>query len=191
MKKAIFPPIAKQIPKSLIAHDDKRVDNYFWLNDREDQEVIDYLNAENAYTNKVLKHTEFFQKALFEEMKGRIKEDDTSVPYKLNGFWYITKFEKGKDYPIYTRKKDELNAVEELMFDCNEMAKNYSFFKLGSISISPNNTLAAFSQDTVSRRQYTIKIRKKFDIKDGGNTYLFFTIDKSDSKIVLICSKLT
>ena len=159
MKEKLHPPKAKQIAKYLLAHNDERVDNYFWLNDRENQEVIDYLNAENTYTKEILKHTESFQKNLFKEMKGRIKEEDTSVPYKLNGYWYITKFEKGKDYPIYARKKETLSAPEEIIFDCNEMAKGHTYFKLGGITISPDNTMAAFSQDTVSRRQYTIKVK--------------------------------
>lgn len=159
MKKEILPPKAKEIPRLLLAHNDERIDNYFWLNNRENQEVIDYLDAENTYTKEILEHTETFQKSLFEEMKGRIKEDDSSVPYKLNGYWYITKFEKGKDYPIYTRRKETLEAPEELLFDANEMANGYAYFKLGSIAISPDNTLAAFSQDTVSRRQYTIRVK--------------------------------
>jgi oligopeptidase B len=151
-------PIAKKVPTELTVHGDTRIDNYYWLNDRESQEVIEYLNAENAYTKQMLAHTETFQKSLFEEMKSRIKEVDTSVPYKLNGYWYITKYKKGKDYPIYVRKKS-LNAKEELLFDCNVMAKDHAYFNLGGISISPDNTLVAFSTDTVSRRQYTIQIK--------------------------------
>ena len=99
------PPIANKIPKELKIHGDVRVDEFYWLNDRENPEVIDYLNKENDYYKQETKHTENFQKDLFEEMKSRIKEDDSSVPYKYNGYWYITKYEKGKDYPIYTRKK--------------------------------------------------------------------------------------
>ncbi|AEH02201.1 S9 family peptidase [Lacinutrix sp. 5H-3-7-4] len=152
-------PIAKKIEKKLECHNDVRIDNYFWMNDRENQEVIDHLNTENNYTKSILKHTEAFQKELFEEMKGRIKEDDTSVPYKLNGYWYITKYEKGKDYPIYTRKKESLESEEEIIFDCNEMAKGHAYFKLGGISISPDNTMASFSIDTVSRRQYTLQVK--------------------------------
>ena len=155
----INPPIAKKVSKKLEMHNDTREDNYFWMNDREDDAVINHLNAENSYAKSVLKHTENFQKSLFEEMKGRIKEDDESVPYKLNGYWYITKYEKGKDYPIYLRKKETLGAVEEILFDCNEMAKGYSYFKLAGISISPDNTMASFSIDTVSRRQYTLQIK--------------------------------
>lgn len=159
MKKIILPPVAKRIPKKLKTHNDVRVDDYYWLNDKDNPEVISYLNAENAYTKHMMAHTEDFQKALFEEMKGRIKEDDTTVPFKLNGYWYITRYEKGKDYPIYVRKKESLDADEEILFDCNEMAKDYSYFNLGSIAISPDNTLACFSTDTVSRRQYTIQIK--------------------------------
>ena len=158
MKDSIFPK-AKKVPKKLIAHNDVRIDKYYWLNDREDQEVLDYLNTENKFTKGKMAHTEHFQKELFEEMKARIKEDDQSVPYKLNGYWYLTRFERGKDYPIYTRKKESLEAPEELLFDCNVMAKEHTYFNLGSISISPDNTLAAFTADVVSRRQYTIQIK--------------------------------
>ncbi|WP_420868350.1 S9 family peptidase [Aestuariivivens sediminis] len=153
------PPIAKKIPKELKIHNDVRIDNYYWLRNRDNEEVIAYLNAENEYTKSVMKHTERFQTALFEEMRGRIKEDDTTVPYKLNGYWYITRYEVGKDYPIFSRKKDTLDAQEEILFDCNDMAKDQVYFNLGGISISPDNTMAAFSTDLVSRRQYTIQIK--------------------------------
>ncbi|GAA3790854.1 oligopeptidase B [Corallibacter vietnamensis] len=159
MKNLKQAPVAKKIPHELKIHNDVRVDNYFWLNDRENPDVIAYLQAENAYTKDVMAHTEDFQKSLFEEMKARIKEDDSSVPYKLNGYWYMTRFEKGKDYPIYTRKKESLDAEEEVLFDCNEMAKTHAYFKLGGISVSPDNTMAAFSTDIVSRRQYSIQIK--------------------------------
>ncbi|MFV9550974.1 S9 family peptidase [Algibacter sp. PT7-4] len=159
LKKVIKFPVAKKIPQKLTIHNHTRIDNYYWLRDKESPDVIDYLNAENAYTKQVMQHTEGLQKILFEEMKSRIKEDDTSVPYKLNGYWYITKYLEGKDYPVYVRKKDTLLANEEVMFDCNEMAKNHAYFNLGGISISPDNTMAAFSVDTVSRRQYAIQIK--------------------------------
>ncbi|MFV0565313.1 MAG: S9 family peptidase [Flavobacteriaceae bacterium] len=152
-------PVAAKHPKILSIHGDTRTDDYYWLNDRETPEVIAYLTAENDYTKRVMQHTEDFQKVLFEEIKGRIKEDDNSVPYKLNGYWYITRFEKGQDYPVYTRKKDTLDAPEEILFDCNAMAKNEPYFNLGSISISPDNTLASFSTDVVGRRQYTVQVK--------------------------------
>ncbi|WP_298555561.1 S9 family peptidase [uncultured Algibacter sp.] len=159
MKKVNQFPIAKKIPQELSIHNETRIDNYYWLNNKEDQDVIDYLNLENVYAKQMMQHTEDFQKHLFEEMKGRIKEDDTSVPYKLNGYWYLTKYEAGQDYPIYIRKKETLEAEEELLFNCNDMAREYAYFNLGGISISPDNTMAAFSTDTVSRRQYTVQIK--------------------------------
>ena len=152
-------PKAKKQPKKLEKHGDVRIDDYYWLNERENGEVIAYLNEENAYTKTVMAHTEEFQKSLFEEMKARIKEDDSSVPYKFNGYWYITRFETGKDYPIYTRKKDSLEAKEEILFNCNEMAKGCTYFKLGSFSVSPDNTKVAFAVDKISRRQYTLQIK--------------------------------
>ncbi|WP_298513204.1 S9 family peptidase [uncultured Kordia sp.] len=152
------PTIAKK-PTKLEKHGDVRIDNYYWLNDREDPEVIAYLEAENTYNDALTAHTKDFQQNLFEELKGRIKEDDSSVPYKLNGYWYIKKFEEGKDYPIHIRRKDSLDAPDEVLFDVNEMAKEHSYYKLTGISISPNNKLAAFGVDTVSRRQYVIHIK--------------------------------
>ena len=153
------PPIAKKIPHQLDKHGDLRIDNYFWMKDREHPEVISYLNAENAYCDAQMAHTKSLQKDLFEEMKARIKEDDSSVPYKYNGYWYITRFEKGKDYPIYTRKKETLNNPEELLFDCNKMAKGHSYFKLAGISVSPDNKLVSYGIDTTGRRNYTIHIK--------------------------------
>lgn len=152
-------PIATVKPKSLEKHGDIRIDNYFWLNDRENPEVIDYLNAENDYYNKATYHTKNFQTALFDEMKSRIKEDDESVPYLYNGYYYITRFEKGQDYPIYSRKKGSLTAPEEIMFNGNEMAKGHKFFQLSGISISNDNQFAIFSLDVVGRRIYTIQIK--------------------------------
>ena len=111
------PPLAKIIPTTLEKFDDLRTDNYFWLNDRENPEVIDYLNKENQYYQEMTAHTKAFQKELFEEMKARIKEDDQSVPYLYNGYYYITRFETGSDYPIYSRKKGSLSANEEIMFN--------------------------------------------------------------------------
>lgn len=152
-------PLAKKKPQQLEKHNDIRIDNYFWMKDREHPEVINYLNAENAYCDESMAHTKAFQKDLFEEMKGRIKEDDSSVPYKYNGYWYITKFEKGKDYPIYLRKKDSLDNPEELLFDCNAMAEGERYFKLAGISISPDNTLVSFGIDKTGRRNYTIYVK--------------------------------
>jgi oligopeptidase B len=180
MNTKIQPPIAKIIPHELEKHGHVRIDNYYWLNDRENPEVIDYLNKENDFYNQSTAHTKDFQKDLFEEMKARIKEDDSSVPYFYNGYYYITRFEKGKDYPIHSRKKGSLDAKEEIMFDCNEMAKGHSYFNLNGISISEDNKWVSFGLDTVSRRQYTIQIKNletneilplKIENTTGGATW--------------------
>ncbi|MGL5276261.1 oligopeptidase B [Myroides marinus] len=159
MSKHIQAPVATVKPHELTAHNHTRIDNYFWLNDREDQEVIDYLNAENAYYEAETAHTKAFQTDLFEEMKSRIKEDDSSVPYFYNGYYYITRFEKGKDYPIFSRKKESLEAEEEIMFDCNVMAEGQSYFHLRGINVSEDNQWVAFGVDTVSRREYTLQVK--------------------------------
>ena len=153
------PPKVKQIPKELKIHGDVRMDEYYWLNDRENPDVIDYLNKENDYYKQETLHTKSFQKDLFEEIKSRIKKDDSSVPYKFNGYWYITRYEKGKDYPIYTRKKESLDSKEELLFDCNIMAKDHSYFRLVGLSVSPNNQYVSYGVDTTGRRQYKLLIK--------------------------------
>jgi oligopeptidase B len=159
MPETILPPIAKIIPKKLEKHGDVRIDNYYWLNNRKNPAVIDYLNQENEYYKAKTAHTKDFQKQLYLEMKSRIKEDDESVPYLYNGYYYITRTEKDKDYPIYARKKGSLSAKEEILFDCNELAKGKSFFQLGEISISPDNNWVAFSTDIVGRRIFSIQIK--------------------------------
>jgi len=150
------PPKAAKIEKKLEIHGDVRIDNYYWLNEKENPKVIDYLNAENAYYNAQTVHTKQFQEDLFEEMKARIKEDDESVPYKKNNYYYITRFKKGMQYPIYARKRASLETEEEIMFDVNELAKEHSYYKLSGMSVSPNNKYISFGVDTVSRRQYTL-----------------------------------
>jgi len=157
--KDIQPPDAKKQPKELTIHGDTRIDNYYWLNQRDNQEVIDYLKAENEYTEAMMKPTEDFQEALFQEMKGRIKEDDESVPYLKNGYYYYFRYEEGRQYPIYCRKKGSLEAEEEIMLDVNQMAEGYSFYRVAGLSISPNNKLLAYGVDTVSRRKYTIYVK--------------------------------
>lgn len=156
---SLTPPMADQKSYQHKIHDDIRVDPYYWLKERENPEVIDYLERENDYYQKSTKHLVPLQDDLFKEMKGRIKEEDNSVPYFYNGYWYITRYEKGQDYPVYTRKKDSLSAKEEILFDCNEMAKGHEYFRLVGINISPDNTKAIFGIDTVSRRQYDLKVK--------------------------------
>lgn len=152
-------PVATKIPKKLVKHKDVRIDNYFWLNDRNNSEVIAYLEAENKYYEQVTESWQPLRDVLYNELRSRIKEDDESVPYLYNGYYYITRFEKGKDYPIFSRKKGSLDSPEEIMFDCNEMAKGHDYFKLGGIEISLDNRYASFAVDTVSRRIYTLKIK--------------------------------
>jgi len=153
------PPDVNKIPKELTVHGDTRIDNYFWLNERENPEVIKYLEEENEYTKSVLKPVEKFQEDLFQEMKSRIKETDQSVPYKKNGYFYYTRYEEGKEYPIYCRKKSSLDAKEEIMLDVNVMAEGYEYFRISGLSVSPDNKLLSFGVDTVSRRKYTIHVK--------------------------------
>lgn len=152
-------PRADKIDKVLEKHEDIRVDPYYWMNDRENPEVIDYLERENAYFEAVMEKTNGLQEDLFKEMKARIKEDDTSVPYFYNGYYYITRYETGKDYPIYTRRKESMKSDEEVLFDVNEMAKDYAYYHLRGISISPDNKWAAYAVDTLSRRNYIIHVK--------------------------------
>ncbi len=159
MSDNIIPPVAAKRDTVLEKHGDKRVDSYYWLNDRENPEVIQYLKDENTYYQKMTAHTQPLQKELFEEMKSRIKEDDESVPYLYNGYYYITRYEKGKEYPVYARKKGSLEAREEVLFDCNEMAKGQPYFKLSGLNISEDNKLASFSTDLVGRRIYTLQVK--------------------------------
>lgn len=153
-------PIAKKIAHELSIHGDVRIDNYYWLNERKNPEVIDYLKAENKYQEEMMKHTEKLQNELFEEIVGRIKQDDISVPVKKNGYYYYTRFEEGKEYPVYCRRKDNMAQPEQILLDGNKMAKGFAFFDIGSYSISPDNKLIAFSIDTVSRRQYHIFVKE-------------------------------
>ena len=149
-------PVAAKIEKELIAHDHVRIDEYYWLNERENHEVISYLEQENAYTSEMMKHTEELQTELYDEIVGRIKQTDMSVPYKRNGFYYYSRYEEGKEYPLYCRKKGNLEAEEEVMLNVNEMAEGYDYFQVGGLSVSHDNKIIAYGVDTVSRRQYTI-----------------------------------
>lgn len=166
-------PMAKKIEHKITEHGDTRIDNYYWmrlsdeqknapdsLRDQQTKDVLDYLNAENDYTKKVMAHTDDFQKKLFEEMKGRIKETDQSLPYKLNGYWYYTRFEAGKDYAFNCRKKDSMETgKEEILIDGPAMAEGKEYWALGGISIAENNQLMAYSEDVVSRRIYTVRFK--------------------------------
>ena len=163
-------PVAEKIDSTLTIHDHTRVDPYFWMRlsdeqknaespDEQTQKVIDYLNAENAYTKAAMVNTEKLQEKLFNEIVGRIKKDDESVPYFSNGYWYYSKFEEGNEYRIHCRKKGSLDAVEEVFFNENERAEGKPFYGLGSLSISKDNKMLAFAEDFVSRRIYTIRFK--------------------------------
>lgn len=164
------PPVAEKIPHNSTIHGYDRVDNYHWMRltdeqklakdpDSQTQKVLDNLKAENAYKENILKHTEKFQDDLFNEIVGRIKKDDESVPYLDNGYWYYTRYEKDKEYPIHCRKRESLDNPEEVLIDVNEWAEGHDYFSLTGLTVSPDNRLLAFSVDTLSRRIYTIKVK--------------------------------
>lgn len=155
----IIPPEAKKIPKTLEIHGDQREDPYFWLNERDNLEVIQYLEEENAYAEAVMKDTEDFQQQLFDEMKARYKEDDQSLPYFFNEYWYIVRFEQGKEHPLFTRKFQTLENEEEILLDVNILAKDQKFFEVGSVTVSPNNQLMSYSSDNMGRRIYQINFK--------------------------------
>ncbi|GAB3555573.1 S9 family peptidase [Spirosoma fluminis] len=152
-------PKAAIKPKELAIHGDKRIDNYYYLNDRENPEVINYLKAENAYLEQVLAPVKDLQEKLFDEMKGRIKQQDESVPYKEGNYYYYTRYVTGGEYPIYCRKEGSLQGTEELMFDGNALAKGHNYYQLGGYEVSDNEELALFCEDTVSRRLFTLRIK--------------------------------
>lgn len=184
-------PIAKEVAHEMTIHGDTRNDEYYWMRDRENPEVIDYLNSENAYREQIMKGTEKLQERLYDEIVGRIKKDDSSVPYLLDGYYYYTRFEGEKEYPLYCRKEGSLEAEEEVMLDVNELAAGHSYYQIAGLSIHPNNQKIAFGVDTVSRRIYTIYTKDlvtgAIDIVTenectGGSTwsadgnYLFYTV---------------
>ncbi len=176
MNKVDIPiPTAKMSPEELNIHGDTRIDNYYWMklsdeqknateSDQQTQEVVDYLNSENDYTNKMTSHLDNFQEKLFDEIVGRIKQTDMSVPYFKNEYYYLTRYEEGKEHPIYTRKKSSLEADEEILLDINELAKAYEFYTARGLSVSKNNKILSYGEDTLSRRIYTIKFK---DLETG------------------------
>ncbi len=194
-------PIAKKIEEKITTHDDTRIDDYFWMRlsddqkkaetpDSQTQDVLDYLNAENDYLKTSMKHTEPMQKVLFEEITSRIKQDDSSVPYKKNGYIYYNRFEEGEDYAYDCRKKDEEGALEEITLNGPEMGKDKSYFAIGGRSVSPDNKLIVYGVDLVSRREYTLHFKNlnsgdilgdKIDKTTGGavwandNKTVFYT----------------
>ncbi|MGB0838288.1 MAG: S9 family peptidase [Flavobacteriaceae bacterium] len=168
--KILNPPIAIKEEYKLENHGDVRMDPYFWMRlsdtqkeaeekDSQTLKVLDYLERENEFFESQMAPTKSLQETLFSEIKSRIKEDDQSVPYFKNGYYYITRYEKGNQYPIYTRRKESLEAPEEIIFDVNQMAQGHDYYKIAGISISPDNRYAIFGEDTMSRRQYNLKLK--------------------------------
>ena len=160
------PPKAEQHPYTVPAAFGERQDPWYWLRDdsRENPQVIAYLEAENAYLKKVMAPQQALQDKLYNEIIGRLKQDDASVPYRKNGYWYYQRYETGKQYPIYARRKGTLDAPEEILIDGNERAIGHEFYQLANIEISPDSRWAAIAEDTVGRRQYEVRIK---DLQTG------------------------
>ena len=153
------PPKVRAISHAMEKHGHVRVDDYYWLKDRDHPEVVNYLKAENTYAQAVMAHTDSLQSKLFEEIKGRIQEIDLSVPFRIRDYWYFIRFHEGGEYPLYCRRADGAEAQEELMVDANELAKGHDYFSLGSWAISSGQDLLAFATDTQGRRIYTIQFK--------------------------------
>ncbi len=156
-------PVAKKVAEEMTIHDDTRVDQYYWMNQRDSDDVINHLNEENAYTKEMFSHLEDYQEELFEEIKGRFKQNDMSVPYDYNGYTYQTRYEEGKEYAIYERSPVGTSNTE-LLLDANVEADKYDFYSVGGLNVSPNNKIMAFGEDTLSRRIYTVKFK---DLETG------------------------
>lgn len=163
---ATQPPVAKIIPKIDTVHGDIRVDNYFWLRDKSNPEVIAYLESENRYKDQVTAHTKPLQEKLYQEMVGRIVETDFDVPARRDNYYYYTRTEQGKQYKIHCRKQGALDAAEEILLDINKEAAGFSHFDVGAFEVSPDHSLLAYSVDTTGGEEYTIYIR---DLATGQN----------------------
>ena len=161
---AIKPPVAKQSAKITEIHGYKLTDNYFWLREKSNPEVIKYLEAENQYTDAWMKPTEALQEALYKEMLGRIKQTDLSVPYKQGEYYYYTRTEEGKQYPYFCRKRGSLEAKEEIMLDQNKLAEGHTYSGLGALAVSDDGNWLAYSLDTNGYRQYTLYVK---DLRTG------------------------
>lgn len=152
-------PQAKKTEHILEIHGDKRTDHYFWMNDRENPEVIKYLEEENAYEEIMMKETEAFQEDLYEEMKARYKKDDESLPYFFNAYWYIVRYEEGREYPIFCRRFQTMDNPEEIILDVNILAEGQDFFEVANVAVSPDNEWVSFSEDNVGRRIYSLNFK--------------------------------
>lgn len=155
----VKPPVAPKRPHKLTLHGDTRIDNYYWLRDKTNPEVIQYLNDENEYTTQLMHHTEPLQQQLYREILSRIKETDLSVPERVDEYYYYTRTEKGKQYPFYCRKKGSLEAEEEIILNVNELAEGHAYLKLGIAEISPDHSLLAYSIDTRGSEAFTLFVK--------------------------------
>jgi len=190
------PPIAKKIPKVTEINGQKMMDNYYWLRDKQNPDVRAYLEAENAYTDAVMKPTEPLQKKLYDEMLGRIKETDVEVPYKEGGYFYYVRTEAGKQYGIRCRKKGSMDATEEVVLDINELAQGQTFMSLGGFAVSDDGNLLAYTTDNTGFRQYTLAVK---DLRTGkvlvdhaervgsvawanDNKTIFYTVEDATTK---------
>ena len=155
------PTVAKKPHEVTTPFGASRNDPYYWLRDdtRKNEEMLAYLKAENAYADALLAPTKPLADKIYDEIVGRIKQDDASVPYRLRGHWYYTRFETGKDYPISARREGSMEAPEQVIFDQNAMAEGHNFFQIGNSVVSQDNRLVAWAQDTVGRRQYVLKVK--------------------------------
>src|SRR5947208_588111 len=156
---ALTPPLAAVRPHRFDEFGTKRIDNYYWLRERDNPEVIKYLEDENAYTKAVMAHTQALQDRLFDELKGRVRQDDQSVPFRQGGYFYYTRLVEGKDYPIYARKRGSLTAPEEILIDGNAMGQGKPFFQVMGWQISSGEDLLAFAVDTMGRRIASLRIK--------------------------------
>ncbi|MDT5159455.1 MAG: oligopeptidase [Acidobacteriota bacterium] len=161
------PPVAKKIPRTSTVHDTTLSDDYFWMRDKKNPEVISYLEAENAYTAAMMKQTTGLQERLYKEMLARIKETDTNVPYALGGYLYYTRTEQGKQYPVYARRKGQMTAPEQVLLDLNEMVKGQTFMAVGEFDVTQDTNLLAYSTDSNGYREYTLYVK---DLRTGEST---------------------
>jgi oligopeptidase B len=190
------PPVARREPVEHILHGDRRVDHYAWLRHKENPEVIAHLEAENAYTDAILKPTEPFRERVYQEMLGRILQTDLSVPYRLRGYHYFTRTEEGKQYAFHCRRRDADGATVELLLDLNLLAEGHSFLGMDSFDVSEDNHLLAYSTDTTGFRQYLLQVK---DLRTGttlperfervtsvawaaDNRTLFYTVEDETTK---------
>ena len=187
------PPVAKVVAKDVTVHGDTRIDNYFWLRDKQNPEVAAYLNAENVYADAVMNGTGALQESLYKELLGHIKQTDVQVPYREGGYWYYSRTEEGKQYPIYCRKAGSLDAPEQVTVDVNELAKREKFMAVGAMQVSDDAHLLAYSTDNTGFRQYKLHVK---DLRTGAlvedvaekvgsvawaadNKTLFYTVEDS------------